>query len=48
MKRIALCSLALVLATAAHAQNAEVFNPAEPLVSVVSPLNPNGGGRSQL
>lgn len=43
MKRIALCSLALVLATAAHAQNAEVFNPAEPLVSVVSPLNPNGG-----
>lgn len=43
MKRIALCSLALVLASAAHAQNAEVFNPAEPLVSLVSPLNPNGG-----
>ncbi len=43
MKRIALCSLALVLASAAHAQNAEVFNPEEPLVSVASPLNPNGG-----
>lgn len=43
MKRIALCSLALVLASAAYAQNAEVFNPAEPLVSVASPLNPNGG-----
>lgn len=43
MKRIALCSLALVLASAVHAQNAEVFNPAEPLVSVASPLNPNGG-----
>ncbi len=43
MKRIALCSLALVLANAAYAQNAEVFNPAEPLVSVASPLNPNGG-----
>jgi hypothetical protein len=43
MNRIALSSIALVLANVASAQVAEVFNPSEPLVSVVSPLNPNSG-----
>ena len=43
MNRIALSSIALVLANVASAQVAEVFNPSEPLVSVVSPLNPNPG-----
>ncbi len=43
MNRIALSSIALLLANVASAQVAEVFNPSEPVVSVVSPLNPSTG-----
>ncbi|MBE5315351.1 MAG: choice-of-anchor D domain-containing protein [Xanthomonadales bacterium] len=43
MNRIALSSIALLLANVASAQVAEVFNPSEPVVSVVAPLNPSSG-----